>query len=171
MRRYPLVIAGTIAGAAAVLAFPVHRPSLVIPPSAAGTASPTSNPVAGPGTTAPEVGRGSTATAVSPTTSAGTTAGTAPATRVATGTDEQFRYGDIAVKVTVQGSKITDVGIASLDEPDGRSAQIDSYAVPQLEQQVIAAESANIDGVSGATFTSQAFVDSLSSALNKLGLS
>jgi uncharacterized protein with FMN-binding domain len=73
------------------------------------------------------------------------------------------------VTVTIQGHKITNVGIATVNETDGRSAAIDSYAIPQLEQQVIAADSANISGVSGATFTSDAFVQSLTDALGKLG--
>jgi uncharacterized protein with FMN-binding domain len=77
----------------------------------------------------------------------------------------------MAVTVTVSGNKITDVRMATINETDGRSVSIDRFAIPQLEQQAISANSVNIDGVSGATFTSQAFVDSLSSALGKLGLS
>jgi uncharacterized protein with FMN-binding domain len=77
----------------------------------------------------------------------------------------------MAVDVSVSGSKIINVSMASIDETDGRSVAIDRYAIPELEQQVIDANSANIDGVSGATFSSQAFVDSLSSALSKLGFS
>jgi uncharacterized protein with FMN-binding domain len=77
----------------------------------------------------------------------------------------------MAVTVTVSGNKITKVTMATINETDGRSVGIDRYAIPELEQQAISANSANIDGVSGATFSSQAFVDSLSSALNKLGFS
>ncbi|MCU4186819.1 FMN-binding protein [Acidiferrimicrobium sp. IK] len=159
MRRYPLVIAGTVAGTAAVLAFPVHKPALTISSASATTS------------TAGGSAAGSATPTTTPSAAAPSTAAPSSATRGATGTDEQFRYGDIAVKVTVQGTKITNVGIATISETDGRSQSIDSYAVPQLEQQVINAGSANINGVSGATYTSQAFYDSLTSALKKLGIS
>ncbi|MGH9120489.1 MAG: FMN-binding protein [Acidimicrobiales bacterium] len=84
--------------------------------------------------------------------------------------NEQFTFGSLSVKVTVTGSKVTNVAIVSLDPIGGRSYSIDDYAIPRLEQQVIAAGSAHIDGVSGATFTSQAFVDAVSNAMQKLGL-
>jgi len=74
------------------------------------------------------------------------------------------------VAVTVEGTKITNIAMAQLNETDGRSASIDSFAIPQLEQQVISADSVNINGVSGATFTSQAFVDGVANALGKLGI-
>ena len=163
MRRYPIVIAGTVAGAAAVLAFPVHKTALTLHAASAGTSG--TSPATTPATTPPATTGGATggAAVTSPTTAA--------ASRSATGTDEQFRYGDMAVKVTVKGTRITGVSIATISETDGRSQAIDSYAVPQLEQQVLAAGSANINGVSGATYTSQAFYDSLTSALQKLGIS
>lgn len=162
MRRYPLVIAGTVAGAAAVLAFPTHKGSTTV----AGT-TPSTTPTTDPAPPSTGSSSSTTTPAASPSSST-----TAPATtRTATGADESFQFGDVAVKVTVSGSKVTDVTIASLDAADGRSEAIDSYAIPQLEHQAISAGSANIDGVSGATFTSQAFDDSLASALSKLGIS
>jgi uncharacterized protein with FMN-binding domain len=150
VRRYQLILGGTAAGIAGVLAFPTRSAHLSIPSAAAtgsaGVATPT--------------------TTTSRTSTGGSAGGGA---RTATGTEESFRFGDIAVTVTVSGHTITHVGIATIDETDGRSQQIDRYAVPQLEQQVLAADSADISGVSGATFTSQAFVDSLASALDQLG--
>lgn len=164
MRRAHLVIAGTVAGTAAVLAFSLDSTHAALVPGsgASGVASPT---------TSPNPGSSSAATSA-PTTSspATTTPTTVPsAIQSATGTDETFRYGQLAVTVTVNGGKITHVGLATISEPDPRSESIDSYAVPQLEQQVIEADSAQIDGVSGATYTSDAFVESLTSALDKLG--
>ena len=152
MRRAPLIAAGTIIGAAGVLAFPVQ--SHLAGSSAATTGSSTS-----------------TATASSSPAASPAPATSSSASRSATGADETFRYGDIAVTVTVKAGKITNVTVAQLNENDRKSASIDSYAIPQLEQQVIAANSANIQGVSGATFTSSAFKASTSSALTKLGLS
>ncbi|HVA73266.1 MAG TPA: FMN-binding protein [Acidimicrobiales bacterium] len=76
----------------------------------------------------------------------------------------------MAVTVTVKGNKIDSITMATLNETDGRSVSIDHYAIPQLERQVISAGSTNINGVSGATFTSQAFVDAVANALTKLGI-
>ncbi|MDQ2726487.1 MAG: FMN-binding protein [Actinomycetota bacterium] len=69
----------------------------------------------------------------------------------------------------MNGSKITNAKVTTLNETDGRSAEIDGYAIPKLDQQVITANSAHIDGVSGATFTSHAFVDAVTNGLDKLG--
>lgn len=158
MRRYQLVIGGTAAGIAGVLAFPTHGTHLTLPSASAGTTTPAA---------------ASSATTAAPATSGGTSSAAAAATttRSATSSVESFRYGDLSVTVTASGSKITAVKVASLSETDGRSASIDQYAIPQLEQQVISAGSADVDGVSGATFTSQAFVDAVSNAMSKLGLS
>ena len=93
----------------------------------------------------------------------------APGATSATGTDEQYQYGDIAVTVTVEGGRVTDVSVATLNPSNAHSASIDSYAIPLLEKQVISADSAKIQGVSGATFTSAAFAASAASALEKLG--
>jgi uncharacterized protein with FMN-binding domain len=87
----------------------------------------------------------------------------------ATGAVEPYRYGEISVTVTKSNGRITDVGIASLNETDSRSVEIDNDAIPQLRQEVLDAQSANIDGVSGATFTSQAYAASVQSALDQLG--
>jgi uncharacterized protein with FMN-binding domain len=77
----------------------------------------------------------------------------------------------LSVRVTVSGSRILRVGIASLDDGGNpRSQSIDQQAIPLLEQEVMQAQSANIQGVSGASYTSAGFVQSLQSALHALGL-
>jgi uncharacterized protein with FMN-binding domain len=73
--------------------------------------------------------------------------------------------------VTASGSKITNVAVPRDDAVDGRSYQINSEAVPILQSETMSAQSAQIDGVSGATYTSQAYVQSLQSALDQLGIS
>jgi len=72
--------------------------------------------------------------------------------------------------VTATGSKIINVQPVIDNAFDPRSAQINSYAEPQLQSETIQAQSANINGVSGATYTSQAYVQSLQAALDKLGI-
>jgi uncharacterized protein with FMN-binding domain len=161
MRRAPFVIIGTVAGVAGVLSFHTTRAKLVVPTATGPTATttPTTTPAAGSSTTT-----GGAGPSPSPTT---TVAGGA---RTATGADVGYPYGDLAVSVTVKGSRISDVNLVTLnDGGSGRSSMIDNYAAPLLRNQVLAADSANIDGVAGATYTSQAYVDSVQSALDKLG--
>ncbi|HET6793444.1 MAG TPA: FMN-binding protein [Acidimicrobiales bacterium] len=69
----------------------------------------------------------------------------------------------------VTGNRITDIKTVVDDANDPQSYQINENAIPQLRQQALQAQSSNIDGVSGATYTSQAYVDSLQSALDQLG--
>jgi uncharacterized protein with FMN-binding domain len=77
----------------------------------------------------------------------------------------------LSVSVTVSGTKITKVGIASLDDGGNpRSQYIDQASIPLLEQQAVAAQSANIQGVSGASYTSAGFEQSLQAALKQLGV-
>ncbi len=76
-------------------------------------------------------------------------------------------YGNVQVAVTVSGGKISNVQF--LDYPHDRSTsrEINSQAMPYLIQEALQAQNANVDVISGATFTSQAFVESLASALAK----
>jgi uncharacterized protein with FMN-binding domain len=76
----------------------------------------------------------------------------------------------LSVSVTVSGSKLTKVGIASIDEGGlQRSQYIDQQAIPILEQEALQAQSASIQGVSGASYTSAGFQQSLQAALHTLG--
>ena len=85
------------------------------------------------------------------------------------GSDAKNQFGTVQVQVTIVDSKITDV--TALKYPNsGRSQKISQNAIPILVQQTLTAQSSNIDGVSGASYTSQSFYDSLSSALKKAGL-
>jgi uncharacterized protein with FMN-binding domain len=81
-----------------------------------------------------------------------------------------YNYGVLDVAVTVAGGKITNVTVPQLnDTGNPRSQSIDQQSIPILEQEVLQAQSANIQSVSGASYTSAGFVQSLQNALNKLG--
>jgi len=82
---------------------------------------------------------------------------------------ENTGYGIIQVRVTVSAGRITDVTAVQVTAPDIHSQEINAQAVPMLRGQVLSAQSAQIDGVSGATYTSQGYDASLQSALDKLG--
>ncbi len=88
--------------------------------------------------------------------------------RQLTGADAPNQYGDVQVRITSSGGRITQVTAVRLPSGDGRSQEISSFAGPQLAQQALAAQSANIDGVSGATYTSESYRASLQSAIDQL---
>ena len=174
MRRAVLVIGATVAGLVAVLSFHTSPSKLTLgtlPPGSASRSTTTTPAGASPPTTGPPPPTPTTAPAGQvPTTAAPTT--TVPATtRSATGPSVNFDYGTISVAVTVSGAKLTNVSIAALDDGgSSRSQSIDQQSIPILEQQALQAQSANIQGVSGASYTSSGFQQSLQAALSQLGV-
>ncbi len=82
-----------------------------------------------------------------------------------TGTAADAHYGTVQVQVMVAGGKIADVAFLNYPQGRGTSVRINSFAMPQLTQEAIAAQSAQVNGVSGASATSAAFRQSLASAL------
>jgi uncharacterized protein with FMN-binding domain len=109
-------------------------------------------------------------TAAATTTAPATTAtSTASGARTATGAAVDTQYGAAQVRVTVKGGKITNIEALQLQSNDPRSQQISSSAEPILKQEALAKQSADIDAVSGASFTSASYTQSLQSALDKLG--
>jgi uncharacterized protein with FMN-binding domain len=87
----------------------------------------------------------------------------------ATGDAIPTQYGNAQVRVTVSGGKIVKLEALQLQGSDPHSVQISSSAAPVLEQEVLAKQTANVDAVSGATFTSASYTQSVQSALDKLG--
>jgi uncharacterized protein with FMN-binding domain len=179
MRRTPIVLVTTAAGLVGVLSFHTKSASLTLSglPGAGTRGSSTPSAAAGP-----PRGPGSTGSGAPPTSGSSVTSTTTPAapsssttgsstTRSAKGPLVNYNYGILSVSVTTSGKKITHVGIASLDDGGNfRSQSIDQQSIPILEQQALQAQSANIQGVSGASYTSAGFEQSLQSALSKLGL-
>ena len=170
MRRTPIVLAATAAGLATVLGFHTQKMNSNVlsglsGASGAGT-TPTSSPSGAGSGTSTTTAAGSSTTPGSTSTSTTTAAGT----RTALGADVQYRYGELELQVTATGGRITNVQPAIDTAFDPRSSQVNSYAEPLLQSQTLQAQNANINGVSGATFTSQAYVQSLQAALDKLGI-
>ena len=83
-----------------------------------------------------------------------------------TGQAVDIPFGTVQVKVTMQNGKITDIQALQLPR-GGHSGQVSSYAAPQLRSEALQAQSANIDTISGATYTSQGYAQSLQSALSQ----
>lgn len=84
-----------------------------------------------------------------------------------TGSTADAYYGYIQVLAVISGGKLTDVQFLQFPNDNPNSSYINSQAKPYLKQEAVQAQSANVNIVSGATLTSQAFIQSLSDALNK----
>lgn len=173
MKRSALVAAGTAVGVTAVVSYHAATPSRGVGLASASTAASKSassgSTTTGSGSTQSAGGASSaTSAAQSSTTSGSTTRSSTPTTRSALGEAVSFQYGELQVKVTEHGGRITNVSIARFDIADTHSESIDQYAVPRLRAEVLSGQSAHIDGVSGASYTSQAYAQSVQSALDKL---
>lgn len=86
---------------------------------------------------------------------------------VYTGQDVFTQFGDVQAKVTISGGRITDVQPVQLPFDRPRSAEISQFAAPQLHDEVLQAQSAQIDVLSGATYTSDAYAQSVQAALDQ----
>ena len=89
------------------------------------------------------------------------------ATTTITGSAVQTRYGAVQVEVTFSGTTITAVKTLQSPDRDGRDIEINDRALPILQQEVLASQSANIDTVSGATYTSEGYIQSVQSAIDQ----
>lgn len=157
MKRLVLTVTGTVVGVAALLSFKTQTQT-----PAGSTALPSAGTTATTEPSTAVVTPGATGTA------AGPAVGTAPKTY--TGKAVTTRYGVVQVKATVANGRITDVAFVQLSAVDGRSQQINSDAAPQLLQESLSQQSAKVDTVSGASYTSDGYRESLQSALDKAGL-
>ncbi|WP_448231072.1 FMN-binding protein [Microbacterium lacticum] len=84
-----------------------------------------------------------------------------------TGSATNTRYGPVQVQITVTGGKIVDVQAVEYPTDNSRDRQINERAIPQLVSETLNAQSADIHFVSGATYTSQGYLDSLQSAIDQ----
>ena len=165
MRRVILAICATAVGLVLLLTFKTHTQSGVpgtSPAAALGTPTPGSG-AAGNGTA------GASASAASGSAApANSTAAKSGAAKTVTGAAWPTIYGPVQVRITVTGGKVTAVAATEYPEETPRDYQINSFAIPQLNSEALAAGSAKIDTVSGATYTSGGYIGSLQSALDQL---
>ena len=87
-----------------------------------------------------------------------------------TGDSADTRWGPVQVQITVQGGNITGSEAVQYPQNNGRDAEINGFALPVLNQEVVQQQSASIDTVSGATVTSDGYLQSLQSAIDKAHL-
>ncbi|MGZ4626580.1 MAG: FMN-binding protein [Kineosporiaceae bacterium] len=130
-------------------------PPLPTPTAAAVPAAPTAARTSAPRPAPPTVVRVPVPTTTAP-----------PAPQLFTGGVAQTPYGPVQVQIAVSAGRIT--AARTLRQPGGdpHSASLASYAVPRLDQETLSAQSAHIDVVTGATYTSEGYIGSLQSALD-----
>jgi uncharacterized protein with FMN-binding domain len=179
MRRAILTLGSTAAGLAALLSFKTHSTAAAVadpgssPAAAPAAASAPAASVASP-TRAKVKAKPRASAAASPSkahasTSTGSGSGASMTTRTITGAVESTMYGPMQVKVTLTGTRITNVAVVQETNDGQESQQIDSFSIPKLTAETLAAQSARIDTVSGATQTSTGYIGSLQSALDQAG--
>ncbi|MEV8420131.1 FMN-binding protein [Streptomyces niveus] len=111
-----------------------------------------------------------TATSPAPTGPASPPGGSRPDAGTYTGDPVSTQYGTVQVAATVKAGKLTAVKVLQVPSGNGRDQQIAAYAVPRLTKEALAGHSAHIDAVSGASYTSQGYIQSLQSALDRAGV-
>lgn len=183
MNRAPIVLLSTVAVLAGVFSFhssPAQISLGTIPVAPTTVTPPTTTSL--PATTRTSAPRTTTSTTLvhnppPPTTTTTITAApvttttVTPSVRQATGGSVNYIFGILSVNVSVTKTKITNVSIAAInDGGNPRSVSIDQYAIPILEKEAVQAQNANIQSISGASYTSAGFAQSLQSALAQLGL-
>ena len=166
MKRATIVTGVTVVGLAWLLNYKVTPPQLTALSPASPTQGPTNpaSPSASPSATASPLVSPSAAPTPPPSPSPTALNGTF------TGSDFPNRYGDVQVRVVISGGRITDVQAVQLPTDRAESAYISQQAGPWLRTEALQAQSANIDIISGATYTSQSYAQSLESALQQAHL-
>jgi uncharacterized protein with FMN-binding domain len=162
----------TIAGASASTSVPVKTSAVTTAATQSSNTSPvtSSKPTTVKKTTTKKTTTKKTTT-VTPTASASAAASSSTSSTVNgsfTGDAINVSYGIVQVKITVSNGKITDA--VAVQSPTGRSQRFSDYALPNLHTQTLAVQSAAIQGVSGASYTSYGWYKSLISALQKAGM-
>lgn len=187
MRRAVVVLGSTVAGLAALFSYKTHVAGIAVASTTPATPTVSAAPTApsalaspSPSTTKKPAPKKPAKTHTAPPTTAPpsqpTTAPPAPAPAASsappkpsgtfTGPSENTQYGSVQVQITVSNGKITGANGSLPDGGDNTSQD----AIPQLNQEVLTAQSAHIQAVSGATYTSDGYVRSLQQAVDQAGL-
>lgn len=159
MKRIVIAVLSTISGLVLLFSYPTSTNRSVTADAA---------PVAGTGTT---TGGAATGTAAAPAAAAPAAAAAAAAAAAKSGTftgaTAQTRWGPVQVQIVVANGKITSADAVQYPNGNGNDQRINSYAIPVLNGEAVTASSAKIDMVSGATVTSDGYLQSLQTAIDK----
>ena len=163
MKRPLTILSATTVGFVGIIA--MHGPLTKSSPLLASSAPTTSAPPSPSTTTPSSPSPTTTVPAATPTT---TVPVSSTASRTAVGKPEYYGYGEMAIKVTVVGTRIVGLKVASLRTAESYSQQLAQQALPILKTEVLQAQSTRISSLSGATYTVEAYAYSIQSALDKL---
>ncbi|WP_026413201.1 FMN-binding protein [Actinomadura oligospora] len=156
MRRAVLTTSATVAGVGLLLALKPHHGGLAAASGPSGGGS--GGAGSGSATVAPHGSSGASGSSK--------TSGTG-ANGTYTGDVVDTRYGPVQVQVTMKRGKLTGVKVLQAPSENGRDRRLAEMSIPRLTQAALAAGNARIDTVSGATYTSEGYIGSLQSALDK----
>jgi len=191
IRKTALLVTGTVAGVVGVVSYNPPQLNATIAPAGAtpqpqsSTQTTTYNNKQTPAQPAPTSSsskKASSKTTSTTTQNQNTQEVTASPTPAATtkqssgitgtfkGDTSQTRWGPVQVEITLTNGKITDVTTLQYPNGDRKSMNISNRVIPWLQEETLQVQSANISGISGATYTSTGFQSSLASALQKAGL-
>lgn len=162
-RAEPAITSSASASASA------QSPSASPSPSKSPSRKRTPSPSPSSTSTRPPHTASATPTRTSSAPSAPKTTAAAPTTRTVTGSTADTKYGPVQVRITLTGNRITEATAVRSPDETARSRDINSTAVPKLNQETLQAQSADVDTVSGATYTSAGYRQSLQSALDRAG--
>ena len=190
IRKTAFLVTGTVAGVVGVVSYnppqldAAIKPTQTPPPTASAATS-----TSAPATKAPASqkakkstsSQSSSAAAATQSTKKKATAAPTPApvesapqssgiSGTFAGNTSQTRWGPVQVQITVSNGKITDVKTLQYPNGDRRSLSISTQVIPWLQEETLQIQSANIQGISGATYTSRGFQSSLASAIQKAGI-
>jgi uncharacterized protein with FMN-binding domain len=154
LRRVTLAAAATVTGFVLLLSLKPHTAPTAADAASSAGRSPSSSSSSGS----------------SSGNSSGTSGGSkSTGTGTVTGDSVQTRWGPVQVRITLKDGKITESTAVVYPSDNPRDQEINSYALPELRRETLAAQSAQIDSVSGATYTSDGYRQSLQSALDSAG--
>ncbi|GAA1966816.1 FMN-binding protein [Microbacterium deminutum] len=180
MKKIIYAIIATIGGLILLFSYRTSLGESVVESTSANTTSATSSPSSGSvssgsvssGSSGSSVSSGSSGSSGSSSgTAGGGSAGGATTSGLTdgsyTGQAADTRFGPVQVQITVAGGRIADVTVPEYPSGNGRDQQINARALPQLVSETLTAQSASVDMVTGATYTSQGYLQSLQSAIDQ----
>jgi uncharacterized protein with FMN-binding domain len=173
VRKIVVALAGTVSGL--IMLFSYHTSlgaggTVALAPIGAGTSTTTGSSGATADGSGSSSSSGSSGRSSSGTSGTSGTSGASGTSRTVTGDTARTRWGPVQVQITVSAGRITAVEAVQYPNGNGRDQEINSYALPLLARAAVAAQTADIDLVSGATVTSDGYVQSLQSAIDKAHL-
>ncbi len=173
MKRIVLWVLSTLSAVVVLFGYHTSTSSVMATSSEAdfsGSLSGQTTTGSGAGTTTSGSAPPTDSTSSGSSDTSGSSGSSGSAASTVTGDVAQTRWGPVQVQLEVSGSTITNVSILQYPDSNGRDVEIANFSLPQLIQETLDAQGDSISMVSGATYTSQGYVQSLQSALDQAGL-